>query len=278
MSEATLVVMAAGRAKRFGGGKQFFELGPAGETLIDYLLFDAWRAGISRAVLVVRSEDVGTNVARYRERWAGRVAVESAVQDVPLGTGDALLRARPLLDGPFGVANADDFYGRDGLAALAEALARGESGVLVTYPLAETLAESGGVSRGVARVDAKGLLIALEERHELRREGAAVVGARPDPLPLDAPVSMNLWGFPTGAADALSEALETRRRAGGPGELTIPDIVTDCVRAGRFAVRTLPMGRGWIGLTRREDVPEAAARLASLPGYPRPVWAAAVRS
>lgn len=269
----TLVVMAAGRAKRFGGGKQFFELGPAGETLIDYLLFDAWRAGITRAALVVRPQDRDTHAALYRRRWQGRVAVESAPQDEPLGTADAVLRARASLDGPFVVANADDFYGRAALAAVARALEHEGLGALAAYPLGETLSESGGVSRAVVRADERGLLLGLEERLELRREGAAAAGpGLSGPLALDTPVSMNLWGFPAGAADALAEALESRRRLGAPGELALPDVVDDCLRASRLRVQVLPVGSGWIGLTRREDVPAAAARLAALPGYPTPVW------
>ncbi len=297
MSGPTLVVLAAGLGSRFGGLKQFFELGPAGETLADYTLFDAARAGFARALLVVGERNARACRARYAPRWKGRLAVETVVQRLddlpggrrppagrrkPWGTAHAVWCARERLDGPFAVVNADDFYGRAAFVAARRFLARkSDEAALISYPVGETLSPTGGVARAVCRVGSDGRLRAIRECRDVRRraDGIVAVDAGELRLPADAQISMNFWCLPPGAPRAFEASLA--RLSGSDDEAAIPEAVGAAIASGALSARALPEGRGWIGVTYREDAPAATSALkalASAGDYPSPVWARKPRS
>ncbi len=235
----TLVVLAAGRARRYGGVKPLAPVGPNGEAVIDLLASDALDAGFGSLVLVVGP---GTGPAiRYRvgRNWPGAVAVRFAVQQAPLGTVDAALAAVPdLADGaPFGVANADDLYGQAALAQLAGHLAAVGSNCLVAYRLRNAVVGDAPVTRGVCQVGADGLLQSVDERRQVCAAGdgrfLAKDGRSPEELDGDELVSMNLWGFgpdmPAVFRAAMAEAamakVATAKVASGPAGAT-PDAPT----------------------------------------------------
>ncbi|HUG01226.1 MAG TPA: NTP transferase domain-containing protein [Longimicrobiales bacterium] len=273
----TLVILAAGSGRRFGGAKQFAPAGPADEPLLAYTLHDAGLAGFARAVLVVPPGQ-GPPEGRYH-RWAPAGLAVGAVEQrggkpraAPWGTGHAVLAATRELSGcPFAVANADDFYGRDALAILGAFLRDGadqEHG-LITYRLGHTMEHADGVSRAVCKIHG-GTLWALEEARDVRRTAAGFEGRMMDGSPRqlapDAPVSMNLWGFRGDFPAALESAWRRFLRAapGPEAEFMLPDAVDGLVRTRTITVRALPAGGRPFGLTRAQDLAVVRRRIASL--------------
>lgn len=290
-----LVVLAAGIGSRFGGDKQLEAVGPGGETLLDYTLFDAARAGFARAVLVVRPEleaDFRPAVARY----GGRIAVRTVHQSLdtpmlgvalprarrrPWGTAHAVFAAAPAVAGAFAVVNADDFYGAAafdsaarflrGLAA--EPIARPASAptwALVGYRLAGTLSAAGTVNRALCRVDPSGWLLDLEER-SIDRGGAE---REPDAL-----VSMNFWCFDAAVFGLLRRdlAVFAARADLERDEYRLPDAVRAWLAGGEAQVRVLHGGGRWLGLTHAQDRDVVRAELRRLVAegiYPSPLWGA----
>lgn len=269
-----LVILAAGSGSRYGGLKQLEAVGPGGHTLMEYSLFDALRAGFGSAIFVIRpdmQEPFHTFVARFSGQLAWRTALQR-LEDVPpgvaipsgrakpWGTAHAVLAAASLLDAPFAVLNADDFYGAEAFAALATFL-RGEAAdqarryALVGYRLRDTLSEAGPVSRGVCHVDAEGWLQSIEEVTGIdrARDGNVVV-------------SMNLWGFTPAVFDTLRAGLgeffqstEVER-----GEYLLPTAIDSAVGRGECRVRVLDPGSRWFGITHQADRPGVEAALRAL--------------
>lgn len=295
----TLVVLAAGMGSRFGGPKQVAAVGPAGETILDYSLFDARRAGFGKAVLVIRREMRDLVERSVVARWGGRLPVELVEQrpddlppDVarpaarakPWGTGQAVLAAARVVHTPFVAVNADDFYGHatfEVAAAFLFAPPRGGVPVYASigFPLGDTLSDAGGVNRALLRVSPDGWLEAVEEvagieRHDGGGRYRAADGAVRT-LPADALVSMNAWAltpevFPQ--LDAGFRAFLGARGADERAEYLLPDAMQSLVRAGRAQVKVLRGGGPWCGVTHAEDVPRVAAVLRDLVGrgvYPR---------
>ncbi|MDB4305963.1 NTP transferase domain-containing protein [bacterium] len=298
----TLVVLAAGVGSRYGGLKQLDLVGPGGATLMDYTIFDAVRAGFSRVVIVVSRE----TEAEIREHMDGGAARRTEIlyacqelealpegytrpedREKPWGTGQAVLMAAPLLDGPFVVANADDYYGREGIAALGDFLAEPTpiSGpvqwAMVGYCLADTLPASGSVSRALCLQDKGGWLTGLQEILAIQRNGGVArwedAGGVGHITPLNALVSMNLWGFTPDLLGYLEDAFKDFLAA-GPGpkdEFYLPVAVAEAVRAGTAKVKVLPEGGRWCGMTSREDRETTTAVLRELVGqgvYPDKLW------
>ena len=282
----TLVVLAAGLSTRYGRLKQLEPVGPSGEALLDYGLFDAWRAGFERVVLVVRPEIEVMVRDHIAERWWSRdvqfvhqqlsqipagTAVPSG-RTKPWGTAHAALAAEGKVAGPFAVANADDFYGADAYATLAAHLgAGGDAHALVGYRLADTLSPHGGVSRGICRMQPGGLLRGLMEVHDIRQSANGLTGRAVEGetvrLQQDDVTSMNLWGFTPAMFPLLHEAF-TRFLQQAVGDLRaeflLSNVVGDLVADGRARVRVLSGGTTWMGMTFPEDRATVAARLRAL--------------
>lgn len=287
----SLVVLAAGMGSRYGGLKQIDPVGPGGETVLDYAVFDALRAGFGRVVFVIRRDFEGVFRERIGSRYAGRIAVDYVFQSLdalpagfaapagrerPWGTGHAVWCARGALPGNFAVINADDFYGADAFAQLGRFLAsaRGPSFAMVGFRLANTLSEHGGVSRGIARVNAAGEMSSVEEVHGIV---AADVGPGRRHSG-EEPVSLNCWGFTPALFAGLDRSFPgfLRARGGDPkAEFYLPAAVSGMVAAGEAVVRVLPTSGSWFGVTYREDKPrveEAIRALVRAGAYPEKLW------
>jgi hypothetical protein len=293
----SLVVLAAGEGRRYGGLKQLDPLGPGGATLAEYAVFDAIAAGFGHVVFVVRGE----LLAEMKSSWGvleERTAVDWAEQRLddlpggasppagrrrPWGTGHAVLAAERYVPGDFAVVNADDFYGADAYESAAAFLREaGEAHAAVGYPLRDTLSEAGSVNRGLLQADARGWLEKSTEVIGIERHGG---GARaPDGsggfLELDGSerVSMNFWAFRHGLFAELRRELE-RFTAGlqspETDEFFLSSAVEDLIGAGRARVRLLESASRWCGLTRPEDRERSARHLAALVArgdYPERLW------
>jgi hypothetical protein len=291
-----LVVLAAGVGSRYGGLKQLDGVGPRGETLMDYAVFDAVRAGVERVVFVIRRAfERDFHEARGR-LYARRLDVAYAFQESddlppgrvkPWGTGHAVLSAAEQVRGSFLVSNADDFYGAEGYRLLVEFLARGsatpvDEHALVAYELRRTLSPHGSVSRGVCDVGPDGRLRGVHEHTRIEAAGQGAVSRLPGgstrTLRGDEPVSLNLWGFRPGLLAELGARFEAFRSARGsePGaEFLLPAVVDELIREGRAGVSVLRSGARWFGLTHRDDRALAAERLSALHDggeYPAGLW------
>jgi NDP-sugar pyrophosphorylase family protein len=272
LSAPALVILAAGVGSRFGGPKQLSPVGPSGETLLDYAVYDAVRAGFTRAVLVIREElraPLQEHVARVIGRALPVDYVEQPVPEgrgKPWGTAHAVLAARDAVgETPFAVCNADDYYGPGGYRLLAEHLTA-KAGTpplhaLVGYRLDETLSDHGGVARAVASTGPDGLVARLVEVKDLTAAGmqSEFTGAES--------VSMNLWGFTPDVLPVLEEqftAFLDAPRRGPDDEFLLSTALGDQVTAGRARLRVLPAPDRWLGMTFAADVEAVRAALAEL--------------
>ncbi len=297
--DVTLLVLAAGMGSRYGGLKQLERVGPSGETLMDYSVYDAVRAGFARVVFVIRKDMEREFCGAVLDRYAGAVDVAYVFQSPddlpggfsapagrvkPWGTGQAVYAARKALNGPFAVINADDFYGAESFSKLASHLrnCRQDAPVdccMCGFTMRNTLSPNGPVSRGICRVDREWNLIGVTEHTKLAESGpGTVVSSLPDGgeelFTGDEIVSMNCWGFAPSLFDGLERLLSEflRRHGTEPGrEFYIPDAVADLIADRSASVRVLPTGGKWLGVTYREDLPRASAeirRLVSAGVYP----------
>jgi len=294
-----LVVMAAGMGSRYGGLKQIEAIGPCGETLLDYSIFDARRAGFGKVVFVLRHDierAFRDKLGRAIENRIDTAYVFQELGDLPVGlkpppgrsrpwgTAQALLCARREVDAPFAVINADDFYGAGAYSLLFESLAQARAGraFLVGYRLVETLSEHGHVSRGICCIAAGDRLTAVVERTQVRRFPDGIKYATEDGrwhgLPDDSVASMNLWGFapdlfePVGKAFAefMAHNVESDR-----AECHLPAVVNALIERRAAEVRVLRTDQRWFGVTHREDRSGARSRIAELirrGDYPERLW------
>jgi NDP-sugar pyrophosphorylase family protein len=280
-----LLVLAAGLGSRYGGLKQTDPVGPSGETLLDYAVFDALRAGFRRVTFLIRPDFADAFRRQIAAKYAGQVAVDYAFQTPdnlpppfaapasrqnPWGTGHALWCAREnLADAPFAVIGADDFFGRDAFVRLAAFLDNPPPPAanaparyaMVGYKLANTLSENGAVSRGVCAATPDGALSSVTEHTGILRSdiGAKFTG--------DETVSMNCWAFTPEIFAPLGRQLAAflaRAIADPRAEFYLPEAVSAQIAAGQAAVRVLPTTASWFGVTHREDKPRAQAALARL--------------
>jgi NDP-sugar pyrophosphorylase family protein len=282
-----LLVLAAGMGSRYGGLKQIDPVGPSGETMLDYAVFDAIRAGFGRAVFVIRRDFEAAFASAVTAKYAGRIecatvfqeegdlpegAAPAAARQKPWGTGHAVWCARGAVAGPFAVINADDFYGAGSYGALAAFLgrARGPSYAIVGFRLANTLSEYGAVSRGVCR-EGGGRLASITEETAIARDDVGP-GRRFSGSEM---VSMNCWGFTPAVFDGLGGLLGgflARRGSDPKAEFYLPEAVSDLVRAGRAGVEVIASEEPWFGITYRGDRERVAAAVEVLVGrgaYPR---------
>lgn len=268
---------------RYGGVKQLEPFGPAGEALSDYALRDAADAGATGAIFVIRAA-LEQAFAAHHEGVRPPIPVRYVHQDLsslpagrtkPWGTTQAVLAAAPVLDGPFAVVNADDWYGPEAYRAIASFLARtgrtaAEVG-LVGYRLRDTLSAHGGVSRGVIETDAGGRLVRIREVSGLQAEGDVVQGRRgAETLRCsgDEPVSMNCWAFTPAALPLLAAGFDRfldQHGNSATAECPLPDTVQELVTRGEILVSVLEGGREWFGVTHPADRPAVVERLRGLP-------------
>ena len=264
-----LVVLAAGRAKRYGGVKPLAPIGPDGEAVIDLLAGDALRAGFERIVLVVNPDTGGLIEAHVRGSWPPAVDVAFCVQSVPVGTVDAVLTARPAVDEtvPFGVANADDLYGADAMSVLGGHLEASGTNALVAFRLDRALVGELPVTRGVCVV-AGGLLQGIAERRRVAwRDGVFHVDDGQEPAALDpaTPVSMNLWGFDPRMWEVLAAAMARAPEASEDDEVLLPELVGDLVADGGVLgrVAVLATSSRCLGVTHADDLGIVKAEVAA---------------
>jgi hypothetical protein len=253
-----IVVLAAGRAKRYGGCKPLAPVGPHGEAVIDLVASDALAAGFATIVLVL-GPDTGPAIRYHVERtWPDAVDVRFALQPEPRGTVDAVLSAAEFVrDAPYGVGNADDIYGVAGCRLLAEHLrGHGDANALVGYRLTDAIIGFSPVTRGICQVDEAGRLLGVDERRQVRAlpEGGFVAGdgRLPASLPADARVSMNLWGFTPEFHKVLQAALDAAEDASEEKEVLLPEVVAQSLGTSGFAV--LPAEGRCVGVTHPDDL------------------------
>ncbi|OQY93071.1 MAG: nucleotidyltransferase [Sphingobacteriales bacterium UTBCD1] len=294
----TLLILAAGMASRYGSMKQIQGFGPGGETIMDYSIYDAIRAGFGKVVFIIR-RDFAENFKNIVEpKIKGRIEIDYVYQELdsfaggykapaertkPWGTAHAVLCARTAIKEPFAVINADDFYGSDAFFKAADSLRHEiRDGVfsIIGYDLAKTLSENGSVSRGVCEVDKEGNLVSIVERTKIYREGSRIVYDDADGIhevPFDSKVSMNLWCFPASAFDIIQRIFIDFLKEKGTdakAEFFIPIIGDRFIKEGG-KVKLVPTTAQWFGVTYKEDAPEVKKNLRYLVSkgeYPERLW------
>jgi dTDP-glucose pyrophosphorylase len=271
MNNITLLVMAAGMGSRYGGLKQLDAVGPNGETIIDYSVFDAIEAGFNKVVFIIRREFVNEFKAKITEKYAGKIQVQFAFQDIhdlpngfkcpegrekPWGTGQAILSAATLIQEPFAAINGDDFYSRESFKVVADYYKNGGNEFsMVAFRLNNTLSIFGGVTRGLCTVN-DGKLETVVETDNLQQTDEGVSSNRDILLDGFEPVSMNMWGFTPILFDYLSEKFDEFLQEGKmelKSEFLIPNVINDLIQTDRESVHVLRSDSSWFGITYKED-------------------------
>lgn len=302
--EPILLIMAAGMGSRYGGLKQMDPVGPSGEVILDYSIFDARRAGFKRVIFLIKHEIeedfkrlVGSRIEKHMEvRYAfqqvDKIPAPFTVPEgrvKPWGTGHAVLCCKELIDAPFAVINADDYYGVSAFQTAYDALCtlkddEKQRFMMVGYHLPNTLTDNGHVARGVCQVDEGGHLISVTERTHIIKscDGPLFTedGETYRRLPEDALVSMNMWGFTPGFVAALEKgfpAFLEKALVENPlkGEYFLPSVVSGLLAADAATVQVLPSRDRWYGVTYQADKPVVMAALAQMGQdglYPTPLW------
>lgn len=279
-TDISLVILAAGMGRRFGGDKPLAGIGDSGRPLMYFSVMDAWRMGIRRLVLIINPASEKAFSRRFLPHLPTDLEVELVHQDAgdlpvtdrhtprekPWGTGHALWCARDAVPGPMIVINADDYYGRDAFERLACHFAGNHDWAMASYPLSKTLSASGPVNRGLCKVR-DGYLAGISECHAIREEGGLIVGKMGEKtatLVPGIPVSMNVWGFTTQVFNHLEQGLERFINLHGSdreAEYYLPDMVAKAI-AESMRIRVYESRDDWFGITYREDL----ARLENLVG------------
>lgn len=296
----TLVVLAAGMGSRYGGLKQIDPVGPSGEVILDYSVYDAIRAGFGKVVFIIRKDIEDAFREALGSHFEGRIDVGYAFQSLedvpegfavpegrakPWGTTHATLACRNVVNEPFGVINADDFYGRGSFELLANALVKRENStgdhLLIGFPLRNTISEHGTVSRGICGVGTDGRLTEVEECHNIRPvDGGVEVGRASGTEVLDGSqtVSMNMWGFTPDffpAAQAGFARFLHKMENPLKSEYYIPTVVQDLIDDGSAKVEVIQSDETWLGVTYPEDKPMVIEGLKALIDrgvYPPSLW------
>lgn len=298
----TLLILAAGIGSRYGSLKQLDRLGPAGETIIDYSVFDAIRAGFGKVVFVIRESFEKEFREAYIDRLQDKVEMDCVFQEIwkvpdginytherqkPWGTGHAVLMAKDKIKTPFAVINADDFYGRSSFEAITDYYRGWNSGksndyCMVGFDIGNTLSEHGAVSRGVCVTDKNAFLVGVTERTKIERTSLGIAYKdeydQPVVIPDNTIVSMNFWGFTPdffdhlelGFHDFISANCENPK-----AEFYIPSVVNQLVNSGDTTVKVLESKEKWFGMTYREDRDMVISKISELVtngAYPDNLW------
>ena len=298
----TLLVLAAGMGSRYGGLKQLDQVGPSGETIIDYSIFDAIRAGFGKVVFIIRRDIEDAFKEAIGSRYEGKIKVEYAFQQLdalpegfsvpegrekPWGTGHAVYTARELINEPFAVINGDDFYGREGFQLLADYLSQAKDGDKADFSMCgfimrNTLSDNGSVSRGVCEVDEKDNLTEVVEHTKIERNGNGAKSYLEDGSVVDFTgdeiVSMNMWGFTPSLFDHMQEMFVEFLKERGQemkSEFFIPLVADTLIKQGKAEVKVMTSQDEWFGITYREDKPaviESIKELVAQGVYPNKLF------
>jgi len=296
----TLLVLAAGMGTRYGGNKQLDMVGPSGETIIDYSIYDAIRAGFGKIVFVIRRDIEEQVRERFDERLKGKVEVDYVFQEItnvpegitvtperkkPWGTSHAVLVAEQKIKEPFGVINADDYYGVDSFKILHDFLVNDKDPncyCIVGYKMKNTLSEHGNVNRGVCSTGNDGLLKSVVETINIEKTSfgaqAPDANGKMQKFTGEEIVSMNLWGFKQSCFKFLEEEFRSFINKSGmdlKSELYIPTSLDRFVRNGQITIKVLMTNEKWFGVTYREDKPsvvESIKKMVSEGVYPAKIY------
>ena len=282
MNELTLLVMAAGMGSRYGGLKQLDEVGPSGETIIDYSVFDAIKAGFSKVVFIIRKDFEDEFREKITNKFSHDIQVEFVFQDIhqlpsgfvapeerikPWGTGHAILSASNIIEGPFNAINADDYYGRESFKTIADYYNNGNNSFsMVAFQLEKTLSEFGSVTRGLCTVKNDHLINVVETQNLLKSE-AGVSSNNILDLKGDEPVSMNMWGFTPELFIYLKEGFNNFLEQHGEelkSEYLIPSVVNELINSKQETVHVLHSDASWFGVTYKEDKPFVKSQILKL--------------
>lgn len=298
----SLLVLAAGMGSRYGGLKQLDEVGPSGETIIDYSIYDALRAGFDKIVFIIRPDIEEAFKAQIGARYEGKVEVAYAFQELnalpdgfsvpegrvkPWGTGQAILCAADVVQEPFAVINGDDFYGADSFKVAADYLRQAKDTdvadySMVSFILRNTLSDFGSVCRGVCSCNDDEQLVTVTECCGIERKGDGAVytddAGKTHEFSGDEPVSMNMWGFTPSIFESIRQqfiAFLNERGQEEKSEFYIPSVVNTMLQAQTAQVQVLKSSAQWFGVTYREDkqhVQESIAKMCTDGQYPSPLW------
>jgi len=297
----TLLVLAAGMGSRYGGLKQLDGIGPNGETIIDYSIYDAIQGGFGKVVFIIRKDIEADFKEIFVKRWESKIEIDYVFQELhnipegyemnpervkPWGTGHAVLVAAEAVKEPFAVINADDFYGREAFATMGKFLinipADNEAYSMVGYELKNTLSEHGYVSRGVCQVNGNSYLENVVERTHIERKGEQIIftdeNEKEQVLTGDEYVSMNFWGFAPSFFTYLKESFQNFIKANYDqlkAEFYIPTVVNELRQSNVRQTQVLPCDAKWFGVTYQEDRPLVVAKVQQLVDegkYPSQLW------
>ncbi len=295
----TLVILAAGMGSRYGGLKQLDEVGPNGEAIIDYSLYDAIRAGFGKVVFVIRTDFAQEFKAKFEPKLKGRIEIRYVYQSLdkipegsilnperekPWGTSHATMMAEKEVNGPMAVINADDFYGRNAYLVMAEFLTNSKDDneySMVGYNVANTLSEFGTVSRGVCNTDPQGYLTTVVERIKIQRDEDGIYFYEDDSrtrINENTPVSMNFWGLKPNVFQYLNDGFKEFFEHYGnelKSEYFIPYLINDQIVKGVIKTKVIQCDSPWFGVTYKQDKPIVQNRIKELissGAYPENLW------
>ena len=282
MNNITLLIMAAGMGSRYGGLKQLDAIGPSGETIIDYSVYDAIKAGFTKVVFIIRKDFEQEFKSKITDKYEGQIQVEFAFQDLndlpdeftcpegrekPWGTGHAIFSARNVINEPFVAINGDDFYGRESFKVVADYYRKGANSFsMVAFKLDKTLSSFGGVTRGLCTVNDEKLNTIIETA-DLEKTDYGVSSNRDIELDGTEPVSMNVWGFTPILFKYLEEKFVEFLSENGTemkSEYLIPSVVNELIQSGQETVHVLRSGATWFGVTYKEDKPYVEGEIEKL--------------
>ena len=289
MSQLALLIMAAGMGSRYGGLKQLDEIGPNGETIIDYSVYDAIQSGFNKIIFVVRDEFKEDFKIKISNKYLDKIEIHHVSQTLsnipiinklsnerrkPWGTGHAILSAKSIIDCPFVVINGDDFYGRKSFKIICNYYKNNKHFSMVSFRLDNTLSINGPVTRGICKVD-NGQLLNVTETDGLIRENSKIISNRNIDLNGDEHVSMNMWGFTTKIFDYLNEGFVdflNNNNNNINSEYLIPTVINEIIDSQKEKLYVLQTNENWFGVTYKDDkcyVKEKIEKLIEKGLYPK---------
>ena len=282
MKNLSLLVMAAGMGSRYGGLKQLDQVGPNGETIIDYSVYDAIKAGFTKVVFIIRKDFEDQFKSQITEKYSEKIDIAFAFQNLddlpdsflcpdgrekPWGTGHAILSAKELIDDPFVVINGDDFYGQESFNVIADYYNNGGNQFsMVAFRLDKTLSSHGAVTRGVCDIKSK-KLISVIETEDIEKKEKKILSNRDITFKGSEPVSMNMWGFLPSLFNYLSKGFIEFLNAEGnelKSEYLIPSVINNLIQNKLEEIHVLRSNAFWFGVTYKQDKPEVKRKINEL--------------